>query len=105
MKSGGKCGTTLTSKQKPGFLKILRKNRPEFRFGEGQLGKISGHHVELHLDVEGPYPTRIRRPPYPEILETREEIEKHVNELLDMDVIRKIGHNEIVEITTAVLIT
>ncbi|MBW0573938.1 hypothetical protein O181_113653 [Austropuccinia psidii MF-1] len=47
----------------------------------------------------------LRRPPYPASLETRKEIEKHINELLDMDVIRKIGHNEIVEITTPVLIT
>ncbi|MBW0496142.1 hypothetical protein O181_035857 [Austropuccinia psidii MF-1] len=47
----------------------------------------------------------LRRPPYPESLATRKEIEKHINELLDMDVIRKIGHNEIVEITTPVLIT
>ncbi|MBW0567032.1 hypothetical protein O181_106747 [Austropuccinia psidii MF-1] len=47
----------------------------------------------------------LRRPPYPESLETRKEIEKYINELLDMDVIRKIGHNEIVEITTPVLIT
>ncbi|MBW0474159.1 hypothetical protein O181_013874 [Austropuccinia psidii MF-1] len=47
----------------------------------------------------------LRRPPYPESLETRKEIEKHVNEVVDMDVIRKIEHNEIVEITTPVLIT
>ncbi|MBW0465110.1 hypothetical protein O181_004825 [Austropuccinia psidii MF-1] len=47
----------------------------------------------------------LRRPPYPESLETRKKIEKHINELLDMDVIRKVGHNEIVEITTAFLIT
>ncbi|MBW0532901.1 hypothetical protein O181_072616 [Austropuccinia psidii MF-1] len=47
----------------------------------------------------------LRRPPYPESLETREEIEKHINELLEMDVIRKIGHNDIVEIATPVLIT
>ncbi|MBW0519476.1 hypothetical protein O181_059191 [Austropuccinia psidii MF-1] len=47
----------------------------------------------------------LRRPPYPESLETRKEIENHINELLEMDFIRKIGHNEIVEITTPVLIT
>ncbi|MBW0476066.1 hypothetical protein O181_015781 [Austropuccinia psidii MF-1] len=47
----------------------------------------------------------LRRPPYSESLETRKEIEKHINELLDMDVIKKIGHNEIVEITTPVFIT
>ncbi|MBW0559666.1 hypothetical protein O181_099381 [Austropuccinia psidii MF-1] len=47
----------------------------------------------------------LRRPPYPESLETRKEIEKHINELLEMDVIRKIGNHEIVAITTPVLIT
>ncbi|MBW0531717.1 hypothetical protein O181_071432 [Austropuccinia psidii MF-1] len=69
-------------------------------FREGQ-----SHDIELYLDVERPYPPRLRRPPYPESLEMRKEIEKHINELLDMDFSRKIKHNEIVEITTPVLIT
>ncbi|MBW0475585.1 hypothetical protein O181_015300 [Austropuccinia psidii MF-1] len=47
----------------------------------------------------------MRRPPYRGILETRKEIKKHINELLNVDAIRKMGHNEIVEITPAVLIT
>ncbi|MBW0552582.1 hypothetical protein O181_092297 [Austropuccinia psidii MF-1] len=47
----------------------------------------------------------LRRPPYPASQETRKEIEKHINELLDRDVIRKMGHNKIVEITTPLLIT
>ncbi|MBW0499055.1 hypothetical protein O181_038770 [Austropuccinia psidii MF-1] len=47
----------------------------------------------------------MRRPPYPASLEMRKEIEKHINELLEMDVVRKMGHNEIVEITTTVPIT
>ncbi|MBW0571047.1 hypothetical protein O181_110762 [Austropuccinia psidii MF-1] len=84
---------------------MLRKNRPAFDIGEERLGKIKGHDIEPYLDVQRPYPHMLRRPPYPESLETRKEIEQHINELLDMDVIRKIGHNEIVEITTPVLIT
>ncbi|MBW0476755.1 hypothetical protein O181_016470 [Austropuccinia psidii MF-1] len=47
----------------------------------------------------------LRKTPYPAILETRKEMEKHFNEILDMDVIRKIRHNEIVEIATPVIIT
>ncbi|MBW0493520.1 hypothetical protein O181_033235 [Austropuccinia psidii MF-1] len=47
----------------------------------------------------------LRRPPYQASLETRKEIEKHINELLEMDVIRKIGNNKRVEITIPVLIT
>ncbi|MBW0515409.1 hypothetical protein O181_055124 [Austropuccinia psidii MF-1] len=101
----GQFSTTLTSKQKLSFLKMLRKNRPEFAIGVEPLGKIRGHDIELYLDVERPYPPILRRPPYPEGLETRKEIEKHINELLDMDLIRNIGQNEIVEIKTPVLIT
>ncbi|MBW0486870.1 hypothetical protein O181_026585 [Austropuccinia psidii MF-1] len=84
---------------------MLRTNGPAFAIGEEPLGNIKGHDIELYLDVERPYPPMLRRPPYPESLEVRKEIEKHINELLDMDVIRKIGHNKIVEITTPVLIT
>ncbi|MBW0579693.1 hypothetical protein O181_119408 [Austropuccinia psidii MF-1] len=84
---------------------MLRKNRPAFAIGEEPSGKIKGNDIELYLDVERPYPPMLRRPPYPESAETRKEIEKNINELLEMDVIRKIGHNEVVEITTPVLIT
>ncbi|MBW0536637.1 hypothetical protein O181_076352 [Austropuccinia psidii MF-1] len=101
----GQFSTALTSKQKVGLLKMLRKKRPAFAIGEEPLGKIKCHDIELYLDVERPYPPMLRRPPYPASLATRKEIEKHINELLGMDVIRKIGHNEIVEITTPVLIT
>ncbi|MBW0580676.1 hypothetical protein O181_120391 [Austropuccinia psidii MF-1] len=83
---------------------MLRKDRQAFAIGEEPLEKIRGHDIELYLDVERPYSPMLRRPPYPASLETREEIEKHINKLLDMDVIKKIGHNEIVEITTPVLI-
>ncbi|MBW0499018.1 hypothetical protein O181_038733 [Austropuccinia psidii MF-1] len=101
----GRFSTTLTSKQKLSLLKMLRKNRPAFAIGEEPLGKIRGHDREPYLDVERPYPPMPRRLPYTESLETRKEIGKYINELLDIDVIRKIGHNEIVEITTPVLIT
>ncbi|MBW0556699.1 hypothetical protein O181_096414 [Austropuccinia psidii MF-1] len=93
----GQFSTTLTSKQKLSLLKMLRKNRPAFAIDEEPLGKIKGHDIELYLDVERPYPPMLRRPPYPPSLEPKKEIEKHINELLDMDVIRNIGHNEIVE--------
>ncbi|MBW0577008.1 hypothetical protein O181_116723 [Austropuccinia psidii MF-1] len=101
----GQFRTTLTSKQELSLLKMMRKNRPEFSIGEEQLGEIRGHDKELYLDVERPYPPMLRRPPYPASLETRKEIEKHIKELLEMDVIRKIGHNDIVKITNPFLIT
>ncbi|MBW0590960.1 hypothetical protein O181_130675 [Austropuccinia psidii MF-1] len=101
----GRFSNTLTRKQKISLLKMLRKNRLAFAIGEEPLGKIKGHDIELYLDVESPYPPMLRRPPYPAILEKRRENENHINELLDMDVIRKVGHNEMVEMSTHVLIT
>ncbi|MBW0473485.1 hypothetical protein O181_013200 [Austropuccinia psidii MF-1] len=87
------------------LMNEFREGQPAFAIGEEPLGKIRGHDIELSLDVDRPCPPILRRPPYPESLETRNEIEKHINELLDLDVIRKMGQNEIVEITTPVLIT
>ncbi|MBW0496930.1 hypothetical protein O181_036645 [Austropuccinia psidii MF-1] len=101
----GQFSTILTSKQKLSLLKMLRKNRPAIFIGEEPLEKIRGHDIELYLDEARPYPPMLRRPPYPASLDTRKEIEKNINELLDMDFIRNIGNNKIVEITTPVLIT
>ncbi|MBW0474979.1 hypothetical protein O181_014694 [Austropuccinia psidii MF-1] len=47
----------------------------------------------------------LRRPPYTASMEARKEIEKHINILLEIDFIRKIGHNEIVETATPVFMT
>ncbi|MBW0513562.1 hypothetical protein O181_053277 [Austropuccinia psidii MF-1] len=47
----------------------------------------------------------LRGTPYPASLITSKGIEKHIKELLDMDFIWKLGHNEIVEITTPIIIT
>ncbi|MBW0516677.1 hypothetical protein O181_056392 [Austropuccinia psidii MF-1] len=46
-----------------------------------------------------------RRALHPESLESRKEILKHMNEPPDMEDIRNIGHNEVVAVTTSVLIT
>ncbi|MBW0566162.1 hypothetical protein O181_105877 [Austropuccinia psidii MF-1] len=83
---------------------MLRKKRPPFAIGEEPLGKIRGHDIELYLNVEKAYPPMLRRPLYPATLETRKKIQKNVNELLEMDFIRKMAHNEIVVITLPVLI-
>ncbi|MBW0542816.1 hypothetical protein O181_082531 [Austropuccinia psidii MF-1] len=101
----GQFSTSLTSKQKLSLMKILRKNRPAFAIFEETVGKIRAHDIELCLYVERPHPPMLRRSPYPASLETRKEIEKHINELLEMDFIRKTGNNEMVEIITPVLIT
>ncbi|MBW0488707.1 hypothetical protein O181_028422, partial [Austropuccinia psidii MF-1] len=62
---------------------MLRKNRPEFAISEEPFRKIRGHDMKLYLDVGRPHQPMLRRPPYPEFLETGKEIEKHIDELPD----------------------
>ncbi|MBW0568969.1 hypothetical protein O181_108684 [Austropuccinia psidii MF-1] len=57
----GQFSTTLTNKQKLTLLKILRNNRSKFAIGEEQLGNIKGHDIEVYLDMERPYPPKLRR--------------------------------------------
>ncbi|MBW0479835.1 hypothetical protein O181_019550 [Austropuccinia psidii MF-1] len=75
----GQFSTNLTSEQKLSLLNMQRKNRPEFSIHEEPLGKIRGHDTELYLDVGRPYLHMLIRPPYPESMETRKDIEKHIN--------------------------
>ncbi|MBW0479395.1 hypothetical protein O181_019110 [Austropuccinia psidii MF-1] len=104
MNSEGANSVPASAVKKISLLKMLGKKRAEFSLGEEPLAKIKGHDIASYLDIEIPYPFIMRRNPYPASLETRKEIEKQINEFLDMDVIRKIGHNEIVKIHTPVLI-
>ncbi|MBW0587942.1 hypothetical protein O181_127657 [Austropuccinia psidii MF-1] len=86
----GQFSTSLTSKQNLILLNMLSKNRPQFAIVKKTLGKRRDHDIELYLDVERPCPPILGRPPYPSSLEARKKSEKHINELLDMEVIRKI---------------
>ncbi|MBW0507224.1 hypothetical protein O181_046939 [Austropuccinia psidii MF-1] len=68
------------------------------------LGEIIGHEVDIILNIERPYPPLLRRPAYPESPNSREALDTHIKELLDLGVIRKVGHNEEVEIITQVIV-
>ncbi|MBW0584288.1 hypothetical protein O181_124003 [Austropuccinia psidii MF-1] len=57
------------------------------------------------LNVERPYPPLLRRPAYPATPRAREALESHINELMKLQILRKVGHNEEVEVTTPVIIT
>ncbi|MBW0505664.1 hypothetical protein O181_045379 [Austropuccinia psidii MF-1] len=57
------------------------------------------------LNVERPYPPILRRTAYPDSPRAREALQSHINELMKVGVLRKVGHNEEVEVTTPVIIT
>ncbi|MBW0554633.1 hypothetical protein O181_094348 [Austropuccinia psidii MF-1] len=68
------------------------------------LGVIEGHESDITLNIYRPYPPVLRRTAYPASLIAREAMDKHIQELIKIVLLRKVGHNEEVEVTTLVLI-
>ncbi|MBW0579626.1 hypothetical protein O181_119341 [Austropuccinia psidii MF-1] len=93
----------LTDKQENERSALLYDHK-EFASDKEPLGAIIGHEVDIILNIERPYTPLLRRPAYPASPKSREALETHIEELLDLGVIRKVGHNEEVEITTPVIV-
>ncbi|MBW0536536.1 hypothetical protein O181_076251 [Austropuccinia psidii MF-1] len=68
------------------------------------LGYIKGHEVDITLNIDRPYPPVLRRPAYPASPRGREALEKHIQELIQLGVLRKLGHNEEVKVKIPVII-
>ncbi|MBW0552643.1 hypothetical protein O181_092358 [Austropuccinia psidii MF-1] len=87
------------------LIEILFQYRKAFASNNEPLGAIKGHEVNIMLNLERNYPQISRRPAYPASPWAREALEIHINELMKLGVLRKIGPNEEVEVTTTVIIT
>ncbi|MBW0532390.1 hypothetical protein O181_072105 [Austropuccinia psidii MF-1] len=94
----------LTDKQENELSSLLYDHREAYASDKEPLGAIISHEVDIILNIERPYPSLLRRPAYPASPESRETLEIHIKELLDLGVIRKVGHHEEVEITTPVIV-
>ncbi|MBW0503121.1 hypothetical protein O181_042836 [Austropuccinia psidii MF-1] len=95
----------LTLEIKEDIIEILFKYREAFASDNEPLGAIKGHEVDIILNVERTYPPVLRRAAYPDISRVREGLEAHINDLMKLGVLRKLGKNEEVEFTTPVIIT
>ncbi|MBW0512939.1 hypothetical protein O181_052654 [Austropuccinia psidii MF-1] len=87
------------------LIDLLFKYKNAFSTEKELLGAIIGHELDIILNVEKPYPPLLRRPAYPASPRAREALEVHIKELMELGVLRKVGHNEQVEVTTPVIIT
>ncbi|MBW0543707.1 hypothetical protein O181_083422 [Austropuccinia psidii MF-1] len=87
------------------FIDLLFKYKNAFETDKEPLGEIIGNEVDITLNVVKPYPPLLRRPAYPASPRAIEALEVHIEELMDLGVLRKVGHNEQVEVTTPVIIT
>ncbi|MBW0577003.1 hypothetical protein O181_116718 [Austropuccinia psidii MF-1] len=77
----------------------------EFASDNEPLGAKKGHEVDITLNIDRPYPPVLRRPAYPASPRDREALEKHIQEVIPLGVLGKVGHNEEVEVKTPVIIS
>ncbi|MBW0503041.1 hypothetical protein O181_042756 [Austropuccinia psidii MF-1] len=84
----------LTDKQEGELSALLYNHKEAFASDTEPLGEIIGHEFDIILNIERPYPPLLRRPTYPTSPKSREALEIHIEELVDLGVIRKFGHNE-----------
>ncbi|MBW0474161.1 hypothetical protein O181_013876 [Austropuccinia psidii MF-1] len=95
----------LTVKMKEKLIYLLFKYKNAFATDKEPLVVIIGNEVDIILNVEKPYPPLLRRPAYTASPRATEALEVHIKELMDLGVLRKVGHNEQVDVTTPVIIT
>ncbi|MBW0519160.1 hypothetical protein O181_058875 [Austropuccinia psidii MF-1] len=86
------------------LIDVLHTYKNAFSSDNETLGAIEGHEVDITLNIDIPYPPVLRRPAYPASPRDREGLEKHIKELIQLVVLRKVGHNEEAEVTTPVII-
>ncbi|MBW0529417.1 hypothetical protein O181_069132 [Austropuccinia psidii MF-1] len=86
------------------LIYLLFKYKNAFSNDKEPLGAIVGNEAEIILNVEKPYPPFLKGPAYPASPTAREALEVHIKELMDLGVLRKVGQNEPVEVTTPVII-
>ncbi|MBW0464410.1 hypothetical protein O181_004125 [Austropuccinia psidii MF-1] len=82
----------------------LNESEISLKLTDKPLGAIIGHEFDIILDIDRAYPPLLRRPVYPASTKSREALEIHIKELLDLVVIRNVGHNEQVERNKPVIV-
>ncbi|MBW0529297.1 hypothetical protein O181_069012 [Austropuccinia psidii MF-1] len=95
---------SLSPRMRHDLIDVLYTYKNPFASDNKPLGAIKGHEVDITLNVDRPYPPVLRRPAFPASLRAREALEKNIKELIQLGVLRKVGHNEEVEVTTPVII-
>ncbi|MBW0523243.1 hypothetical protein O181_062958 [Austropuccinia psidii MF-1] len=97
--------TELTLEMKEELAEMPFQYREAFASDNEPLGDIKGHEVDIMLNFEKPHPPLLRRPAYPASPRAREALEIHIDDLVKLGVLRKVGHNDKVEVKTPVIIT
>ncbi|MBW0540791.1 hypothetical protein O181_080506 [Austropuccinia psidii MF-1] len=96
---------SLSPNMRHGLIDVLYTYNNAFASDNEPLGAIKWHEVDITLNINRPYPPVLRRPAYPASPRAREALQKHIQEFIQPGVLRTVGHNEEVEVTTPVIIS
>ncbi|MBW0577497.1 hypothetical protein O181_117212 [Austropuccinia psidii MF-1] len=96
---------SLSPKMRHHLIDVLYTYKNAFASDNEPLDTIKGHEVDITLNIDRPYPPVLRRPAYPASPRAREAQEKSIQELIQLGVLRKLGHNEEVVVTKPVIIS
>ncbi|MBW0524770.1 hypothetical protein O181_064485 [Austropuccinia psidii MF-1] len=86
------------------LIDVLYTYKDSFASYNEPLGTIIGHEVDITPNIDRPYPPVLRRPAYPTTPRARKSWEKYIQELIQLVVLRKVGHHEGGEVKTSVTI-
>ncbi|MBW0467374.1 hypothetical protein O181_007089 [Austropuccinia psidii MF-1] len=96
---------SLSPRMQHELIDVLYTYKSAFASDNALLGSIKGNEVDINVDIERKYPPVLRRTAYPASHRDREPLEKHIQEFIQLGVLRKVGHNEEVEVTNPVIIS
>ncbi|MBW0546031.1 hypothetical protein O181_085746 [Austropuccinia psidii MF-1] len=100
-----KINSSVAPKMSHDLMDALYTCKNAFASDNELLGTIKGHEVDITFNIDRPYTPVLRRPAYPRVPRAREALEKHIQELIQLCVLRKVGHNEEVAVETPVIIS
>ncbi|MBW0521190.1 hypothetical protein O181_060905 [Austropuccinia psidii MF-1] len=90
----GRIKSRINRKMKEKLIELLSIYKDAFEMDKEPLGAIIGNEVDIILNVEKPYPPLSRRTAYPARPRAREVLEVHIKDLMNLGVLRKLGHKE-----------
>ncbi|MBW0523723.1 hypothetical protein O181_063438 [Austropuccinia psidii MF-1] len=84
----------LSPKMREKIIDVFYTYKNSFASDNEPLGAIKGHEVDITFNIDRPYPPVLRKPDYPASPRAREALEEHIQELIQLSVLRSVGHNE-----------
>ncbi|MBW0489629.1 hypothetical protein O181_029344 [Austropuccinia psidii MF-1] len=95
---------SLSPRMRKELINVFYTYKNAFASDNEPLGAIREDEVDITLDIDSPYPPVLRVTAYPASPRARESLKKHIQELIQLGVLRKVGDNEEFEATNPVII-